>query len=194
MSRNIAVRLVMVVAIAAAAVAVACGEDRGGPLPTPAAQPAGATPEASPQPPLRYGLQQRPGVRLDGQVLEEVARAYAEFWSGTFNALANANPAFLEEAGVGPQAQEPVRARIAALERGGQRLLVRSTVQMPMVTDAGEGWVVLEDSVDATLEVLASGQQPGQGATQQETWRVRLTVRNAGGRWQVTEAEIGWPS
>lgn len=170
--------------------AVACGER--GQQAAPAAPPSPAPAQAATPPPgqVRVFLNTRPGARVDPQLVGEVAQVYSALWPAFFNALANGDEAYLR--GVAePQAREALMAR-ARLLAPGERLLVRSMRQQPLVVEATREWVVVEDLAQVEAELLREGQQPGEGQAVQESWALRLVLTSTPAGWRVQEVEVRW--
>jgi len=168
---------------------VACGErgEQVAPVPTPSPPEEAATP---PPGQVRVFLNTRPGASVDSQVLQEVSQVYSFLWPAFFNALANGDDAYLQGLAE-PQAREALMAR-ARLLMPGERLLVRTMRQRPLVMEAGGERVVIEDAVQVEAELLEEGQQPGMGKAVQENWAMRFVIGKTPAGWRVQEAQVRW--
>jgi hypothetical protein len=162
------------------------------PAPTPSGE--GQPPVAQATPPpgdVRVFLNTRPGARVDPRLLQEVAQAYSFLWPALFNALANVDDVPLQGVAL-PAAREALMGRARELEGRGLRLLVRSMRQQPLVMEAGGDRAVIEDQAQVEGELLAPGQEPGQGRTVQETWSFRSVWVRLPEGWRLQEVEVTW--
>jgi hypothetical protein len=108
-----------------------------------------------------------------------VAQAYSFLWPALFNALANGDDV-------------PLQGVALPAEGRGLRLLVRSMRQQPLVMEAGGDRAVIEDQAQVEGELLAPGQEPGQGSTVQETWSFRSVWVRLPEGWRLQEVEVTW--
>jgi len=128
---------------------------------------------------------------VDQRLLEEVAQAYSFLWPALFNAMANGDDAPLQGVAL-PPAREALMGRARDLEAQGLRLLVRSMRQQPLVMEATSDRAVIEDQAQVEAELLAEGQEPGQGRTVQENWSFRTVWVRLPEGWQLQEVEVRW--
>ncbi len=136
-------------------------------------------------------LNTRPGATVDRGLLQEVAQVYSSLWPALFNALANGNesllPGLVEE-----PALSALAGRVRELAAQGDRLLVRSMRQQPLVMEASRGRVVIKDAAHVEAELLREGQQPGSGCLVQEQWSMRFVLARKPEGWRIQEADVRW--